>query len=107
MRESSNHFPLWFAANAGSFMSNGGNITAGRNAPLFAWLGPLAGLAELGTEGYPRPARLHMALVNLIAVLIAIFSAIWPARTRSASVCSVGRYSVAIGSSVDSAPCSL
>ena len=77
MRESSNHFPLWFAANAGSFMSNGGNITAGRNAPLFAWLGPLAGLAELGTEGYPRPARRQMAIVNLMAVLIAIFSAIY------------------------------
>ena len=58
-------------------MSNGGNITPGRNAPLFAWLGPLAGLAELGTGGYPRPARRQMAIVNLMAVLIAIFSAVY------------------------------
>jgi len=56
----------------GWFMSS-----AGRNAPLFAWLGPLAGLAELGTEGYPRPARRQMAIVNLMAVLIAVFSAIY------------------------------
>jgi adenylate cyclase len=58
-------------------MSKGGNITASQNAPLFAWLGPLAGLAELGTEGYPRPARRQMAIVNLMAALIAVFSAIY------------------------------
>ena len=58
-------------------MSNPATAGAGRNAPLFAWLGPLAGLAELGTEGYPRPARRQMAIVNLMAVLIAVFSAIY------------------------------
>jgi adenylate cyclase len=58
-------------------MSTGGNIRASGNAPLFAWLGPLAGLAELGTEGYPRPARRQMAIVNLMAALIAVFSAIY------------------------------
>jgi len=56
----------------GWFMSS-----AARNAPLFAWLGPLAGLAELGTDGYPRPARRQMAIVNLMAVLIAVFSAVY------------------------------
>jgi adenylate cyclase len=58
-------------------MSTGGTIRASGNAPLFAWLGPLAGLAELGTEGYPRPARRQMAVVNLMAALIAVFSAIY------------------------------
>jgi hypothetical protein len=58
-------------------MSNPAKARAGRNAPLFAWLGPLAGLAELGTEGYPRPARRQMAIVNLMASLIAMFSAIY------------------------------
>ena len=56
----------------GWFMSS-----AARNAPLFAWLGPLAGLAELGTDGYPRPVRRQMAIVNLMAVLIAVFSAVY------------------------------
>ena len=58
-------------------MSNTATARAGRNAPLFAWLGPLARLAELGTEGYPRPARRQMAIVNLMAVLIAVFSAVY------------------------------
>ena len=59
-------------------MSTGGNIiTTSHNAPLFAWLGPLAGIAELGTEGYPRLARRQMAIVNLMAALIAVFSAIY------------------------------
>ena len=58
-------------------MSNTARAGAGRNAPLFAWLGPLAGIAELGTSGYPRPARRQMAIVNLMAALIAIFSAVY------------------------------
>ena len=58
-------------------MSNTATARAGRNAPLFAWLGPFARLAELGTEGYPRPARRQMAIVNLMAVLIAVFSAVY------------------------------
>jgi adenylate cyclase len=58
-------------------MSNTAKAGAGRNAPLFAWLGPLAGIAELGTSGYPRPARRQMAIVNLMAALIAIFSAVY------------------------------
>ena len=48
-----------------------------RDAPLFAWLGRLAGLAELGTAAYPRPVRRRLVIVNLMAFLIAIFSAIY------------------------------
>jgi adenylate cyclase len=48
-----------------------------RNAPLFAWLGSLSGLAELGTSGYPRPVRRRLAIVNLMAFLIAIFSLVY------------------------------
>ncbi len=49
------------------------------NAPLFAWLGSLSGLAELGTSGYPRPVRRRLVIVNLTAFLIAIFSAVYAA----------------------------
>jgi hypothetical protein len=35
-------------------MSEHKTIAAPRAAPVFAWLGPLAGFAEFGTEGYPR-----------------------------------------------------
>jgi len=50
-------------------MSNTATARAGRNAPLFAWLGPLARLAELGTEGYPRPARRQMAKATAAAMM--------------------------------------
>ena len=50
-----------------------------RDAPLFAWLGRLAGLAELGTAAYPRPVRRRLVIVNLMAFLIAVFSAIYAA----------------------------
>ena len=58
-------------------MSNAATARARRDAPLFAWLGRLSRLAELGAEGYPRPARRQMAIVNLMAVLIAAFSAVY------------------------------
>jgi adenylate cyclase len=50
---------------------------APRAAPLFAWLGPLAGFAEFGTAGYPRPVRRRLAIVNVMALLIAAFSVIY------------------------------
>ncbi len=56
-------------------MSKGGTIAAARDAPLFAWRGPLARFAEFGTEGYPRPVRRRLTIVNVMAFLIAIFSA--------------------------------
>ncbi len=56
-------------------MSKGGTIAAARDAPLFAWMGPLARFAEFGTEDYPRPVRRRLTIVNVMAFLIAIFSA--------------------------------
>ena len=52
-------------------------IAEARDAPLFAWLGRLARYAEIGTQGYPRPVRRRLAIVNLMAFLIAIFSAVY------------------------------
>jgi adenylate cyclase len=60
-------------------MSVGGTTAPARDAPLFAWLGGLSGLAELGTGGYPHPVRRRLVIVNLMAFLIAVFSAIYAA----------------------------
>ena len=62
----------------GWFMSS-----AARNAPMFAWLGPLSGLAEFGTGGYPRAVRRRLKIVNAMAVLIALFSASMPSCSPS------------------------
>ena len=59
----------------GTFMS--GPVAAPRADPLFAWLGPLAVLAELGTAGYPRAVRRRLTIVNAMAFLIALFSAVY------------------------------
>lgn len=58
-------------------MSTSGNVAAPRADPLFAWLGPLATLAELGTAGYPRAVRRRLTIVNAMAFLIALFSAVY------------------------------
>ena len=58
-------------------MSRPASVSEAQNAPLFAWLGRLARYAEAGTAGYPRPVRRRLAIVNLMAFLIAIFSAIY------------------------------
>jgi adenylate cyclase len=58
-------------------MSKGGTTEVASAAPLFAWLGPLSKFAALGTEGYPRRVRRRLAVVNVMAFLIAIFSAIY------------------------------
>ena len=50
-----------------------------RDKPLFAWLGPLGGFVEWGTRGYPRPVRRRLTIVNAMALLIAIFSAVYVA----------------------------
>ena len=60
-----------------SFMSKSDPVAAPRAAPLFAWLGPLAVLAELGTAGYPRADRRRLTIVNAMAFLIALFSAVY------------------------------
>ncbi|WP_410962510.1 hypothetical protein, partial [Salmonella sp. SAL4358] len=43
----------------------------------FAWLGPLGRFAEFGTELYPRSVRRRLAIVNLMALTIAIFSVVY------------------------------
>jgi adenylate cyclase len=48
-----------------------------RDAPLFAWMGPLARFAEFGTGFYPRPVRRRLTIVNVMAFLIAVFSAVY------------------------------
>ena len=58
-------------------MSKRGTIAAARDAPLFTWLGPLAGFVELGTADYPRPVRRRLTIVNAMAFLIAVFSVIY------------------------------
>ena len=58
-------------------MSKDGTVAAARDAPQFAWLGPLAGFAEAGTAGYPRLVRRRLAIVNVMAFVIAVFSAIY------------------------------
>jgi adenylate cyclase len=58
-------------------MSKSRTVAAARNTPPFAWLGPVAGFAEIGTAGYPRPVRQRLAIVNLMALLIAVFSAVY------------------------------
>ncbi|MEZ5873503.1 MAG: NADAR family protein [Hyphomicrobiales bacterium] len=42
-----------------------------------AWLQPLVDLAEVGTEGYPRATRRRLKIVNIMAFMIAISSAIY------------------------------
>jgi adenylate cyclase len=58
-------------------MSKGRTMRAPRDAQLLAWLGPFASFAAFGTEGYPRPVRRRLTIINLMAVLIAIFSAVY------------------------------
>jgi adenylate cyclase len=55
----------------------GAAMAAVREAPLFPWLGPLGRFVEFGTEGYPRPVRRRLAIVNVMALMIAVFSAIY------------------------------
>jgi adenylate cyclase len=58
-------------------MSQDASVAAPCDAPLFTWLGPLSHFAELGTKGYPRLTRRRLAIVNLMALLIAAFSAVY------------------------------
>jgi adenylate cyclase len=57
-------------------MSKRGTIAL-RDIPLFAWLGPLARFVEWGTAAYPRPVRRRLTIVNAMALLIAVFSALY------------------------------
>ena len=58
-------------------MSKRETTPSGLSSPTFAWLGPLSGYAELGTEGYPRAVRRRLTIVNLMAFLIAFFSVVY------------------------------
>lgn len=58
-------------------MSQDASVQAPCDAPLFPWLGPLNRFAELGTKGYPRLTRRRLGIVNLMALLIAAFSAVY------------------------------
>ncbi len=58
-------------------MSQGRTVTAARDTPLIAWLRRLAGFAEFGTAAYPRAVRRRLAIVNVMALLIAVFSAVY------------------------------
>jgi adenylate cyclase len=42
-----------------------------------AWLQPLVDLTDVGTEGYPRATRRRLKIVNIMALMIAISSAIY------------------------------
>jgi adenylate cyclase len=44
---------------------------------LFPWLGPLTRFVGFGTAGYPRTVRRRLKIVNAMALLIAVFSAIY------------------------------
>ena len=52
-------------------------LASTRDVRLLAWLGPLARFAEAGTESYPRFVRRRLIIVNVMAFLIALFSAIY------------------------------
>jgi adenylate cyclase len=58
-------------------MSQDASFAAPGDAPLFAWLGRLGRLAEIGTSGYSRTTRRRLTIVNAMALLIAIFSVIY------------------------------
>jgi adenylate cyclase len=58
-------------------MSQDASLAAPGDTPLFAWLGRIGRLAEIGTAGYSRPTRRRLTIVNAMALLIAIFSVIY------------------------------
>jgi len=60
-------------------MRKHGTNAAPRTAPVFMWLGPLAGFLKFGTDGYPRAVQRRLRIVNAMALLIAVFSVIYAA----------------------------
>jgi hypothetical protein len=54
-----------------------GADTTKRDAPLFAWIRPLARLAEFGTSGYPPAVRRRLTIVNVMAFIIVLSSVIY------------------------------
>ena len=51
--------------------------TPGPSDALLAWLGPLGRFAQFGTELHPRSVRRRLAIVNLMALTIAVFSVVY------------------------------
>lgn len=43
-------------------------------AAFLSWLGPLRRFAEIGIAGYPREVRIRLAIINVMALLIAVTS---------------------------------
>jgi adenylate cyclase len=60
-------------------MRKHGTNAAPRAAPVFMWLGPLAGFLKFGTDGYPRAVQRRLRIVNAMTLLIAVFSVIYAA----------------------------
>jgi adenylate cyclase len=58
-------------------LRGGGARIPSRDNPLFAWLGPLRAFAEWGTSGYPRDVRRRLTIINVMALMIAISSAVY------------------------------
>jgi adenylate cyclase len=58
-------------------MSQRRTISAADDMPLIARLGRLAAFVHWGTADYPRPVRRQLAIVNAMALLIAVFSAVY------------------------------
>ena len=58
-------------------LSEDGASMTKRDAPLFAWMGSLARFAEFGTSGYPHAVSRRLTIVNAMALLIAVFAAVY------------------------------
>lgn len=64
-----------FSKSDGAALPGSAGTSPARDAPLFAWLGPAARFAEIGTAGYPRDVRRRLTIVNVMAIMIAVSSA--------------------------------
>jgi adenylate cyclase len=53
------------------------HLSAAPRTPPLSWLQSLARFAEFGTAGYPRAVRRRLAIVNAMALLIALFSIVY------------------------------
>ena len=58
-------------------MSKSGTVAAARDAPLFAWLGRLPASPNSAPPAIRAPVRRRLTIINVMALLIAIFSAVY------------------------------
>ena len=54
-----------------------GARVASHEVPFLSWLGPLRRFAEFGTTGYRRDVRQRLQIVNVMALMIAVSSAVY------------------------------